>query len=131
MYPISNILDLWWPPASLTQPGGKHLHGRPFGSWKRSRDRSTPISIDTKIRLFNTTRVWMTLGYYQSTWKTRYMPLPHPVTGSCWASNALIVWKITQIYDIGLHPASHQQRQLLFLRHILRMPEDEQTVCSR
>ena len=33
-------------------------------------------------------------GYYQSTWKTRSMLLPHPVKGLCWASNALIMWEI-------------------------------------
>ena len=61
--------------------------------------RSTSISIDNKIRLFNTTYVTVRL-YGCESWilsvimDNKKILLPHPVTGSCWASNALILWEI-------------------------------------
>ena len=84
---------------------------------------------------FSTLPVWrcsymdVNPEFCQLTWKTRYIYfLPQPVTWSYWTLNALIAWEIhrfTKWQAPSLSSTLLKQRQLRFLGHILRMPEDE------
>ena len=116
MYPILDILDLWWPPVSVTYPGNSHLHGLPFGSWKRSGEAQL---------LCDGAPIWMWFLDTISRHGEQDKCSCHILLQDHAEHQCLNRVRYTQIHEISLT----QQCQLRFLGHILRMSEDEP--CNR
>ena len=95
--------------------------------------RSTSISIDTKIRLFNTTCVTVLLYRYDS-WilSVNMVNKINAFATSCYRI-MMGIKRLDHVRNTQIHEMTNtqplintvRQRQLRFLGHILRMPEDE------
>ena len=124
VYPTLNILDPWWPQASVTSPAKRLLRGLPFGSWKRSGEAHQSLLLPKS-------------GFFTPVWKCFYMDVINAFATSCYR----IMQNIKPLHRVSnarIHEMTNnqplinivRQRQLRFLGHKWRTMQEICSLCS-